>query len=201
MMRSRGTGGTMMRRTVLMLTAAATLAPATGCGAAPERVGGAAEPVGGIRPTGTVATSTAATARRTLGPAGVGALKLGMNRAEADATQLADWTGERHDSGCNPEYRLTYGGPDAVVWLSTDLGIASITAYPGLATPQGIELGSSTEAVQAAYPDWRNFTGPGPEGRGHAAVPGNSNAVYNITVDNGEVVALQLELRAQDCYE
>ncbi|MEV0900999.1 hypothetical protein [Actinoplanes sp. NPDC049802] len=187
----------MTRRTVLVLAVAATLAPVTGCGAAPERVTGAAEPAGGIRPTSAAATS----ARRTLGPDGVGALKLGMSRDEADATQLADWEGERYDSGCNPEYRLTYGGAEAVVWLSADLGIASITAYPGLATPQGVELGSPAEAVRAAYPDWRTFTGPGTEGRGHAAVPGNSDAVYNITIDNGEVVALQLQLRAQDCYE
>jgi hypothetical protein len=200
-------GDRKMRRTVLVLAVAAALAPATGCGASPQRVSGAAEPAGGIpspaadTPSTAAGTPSTATARRTLGPHGVGALKLGMTRDEANETQLVDWSGERYDNGCNPEYRLTYGGSDAVVWLSTDLGIASITAIPGLATPQGIELGSPAEAVRAAYPDWRTFTGPGPEGRGHAAVPGNGDAVYNITIDDSEVVELQLQLRVQDCYE
>jgi hypothetical protein len=197
-----------MRHTVPVLAALTGLALAAGCASSPERVGGLAEPVGGIRPTSPAVTSpaaagsTATSTRRMLGPTGVGKLELGMSRDEADDTQLVDWDEDKQtDDDCSPEYRLTYGGPESVVWLSKDLGIASIAAYPGLATPQGIKLGSSLTQVQAAYPDWRSFTGPQPEGRGHANVPGNSKAVYSITVDDDEVTSLQLELRDQNCYE
>ena len=122
-----------------------------------------------------------------------------MTAARAEATGLLTSVDVPERNGrCNADY-VTEG--DAPVFLSTELGIASITAYAGLATPEGIKLGSAAEAVKGAYPDWRSLTDEGLTGRGLAKVPGNRKAYYNISITDGEVSYLQLQLREQDCYE
>jgi hypothetical protein len=214
-----------------MFAALASLALAAACGSTPERVNGAAQPAGAqpastvtttpasVAPTSAAPTSAAPTAsspavtptvtapRLVLGPKGLGALKLGMTRAQAEATKLVEKTGP-NKGDCTTNYRLKAAGADvkgtdddAIVWYSAKLGITTIIAYPGLATPEGIKLGSSRKAVKAAYPDWRNITGPEPDGLGLAKAPGNSKAQYEITTDDkGKVIHLQLELIAQYCY-
>ncbi|MEV0900998.1 hypothetical protein [Actinoplanes sp. NPDC049802] len=137
-----------------------------------------------------------------LGPNGLGALKLGMTRRQAEKTKLLTKRPvEVRNKVCNADYRIKAAKTDAPVFLSKKLGIASITAYPGLATPQGIKLGSSAKAVKKAYPGWRSATDTGMKGRGLVKVPGNRKAYYNITISGGKVTDLQLELRNQNCYE
>jgi hypothetical protein len=203
----------MRRTTNTVLSAILGLALAAGL--AGHATTGAAAPAGSSASTATgQATSTAGTTtvvsvanvkkakKRVLGPKGVGALKLGMTRKQAEKTKLVK---KRKSSGqggrCDTNYKLTGTKRTAVVFYSKKLGIASITAYPGLATPQGIKLGSSAKAVKKAYPDWRSLTDEGLTGRGLAKVPGNKKARYNISISRGKVTHLQLQLRNQNCYE
>ena len=146
--------------------------------------------------------STGTAAKLVLGPNGLGALKLGMTRADAVKTGLLVADGPvGDDAGCNTDYRPKAAGQaDAPVFFS-DRGLVAFTAYPGVATPEGIKLGSTVAAVKKAYPDWEIMTGPGADGRGWAKVPGNSKAVYNISVGDGEVDHMNLQLRTQNCYE
>ncbi|MBG0568160.1 hypothetical protein [Actinoplanes aureus] len=137
-----------------------------------------------------------------LGPDGLGGLELGMTHEKALKTGLLTGEGEvGAGPGCNTDYKPKAAGTaDAPVFFS-DLGLVSITAYPGAATPEGIELGSTVAALKKAYPDWEVVTGPGAEGRGWAKVPGNSAAVFNVTVEDGRVEHMNLQLRTQNCYE
>lgn len=219
-----------MRRTVTVLATVVSLALITGCSSSPEQVAGAAEPVGGVTPgssssTATVeatttAPSTGATAtpggadetrgvpevtqppgKLVLGPDGLGALKLGMTQAKAVKTGLLAKDGETEGQGCNTAYKPKAAGKaDAPVFFS-NLGLVSITAYPGVATPQGIKLGSKKSAVEKAYPDLEILTGPESDGRGWAKVPGNTKALFNITIADGQVSHMNLQLRTQNCYE
>lgn len=217
-----------MRRTVAVLAAVVGLALVTGCESSPEPVAGTAAPVGGVTPAGTpsvtettttpqsspTATTAEATTKETtrppskpsarllLGPDGVGELKLGMSRSRAVKTGLLDQVRDESGAGCNSDYQPKSAGPaDAPVFFDGEQGLVSFTAYPGLATPQEIKLGSSLAAVKKAYRDWDVLTGPGEDGRGHVAVPGNQDAVYNITIQDDQVVHMNLQLKTQNCYE
>jgi len=90
-----------------------------------------------------------ATTRLVFGPAGLGALKLGMTRTQAVNTGLliADGPIDDNGPGCNAGYEpKAAGNAEAPVFLS-DRGLVSITAYPGVATPEGIKLGSKVAAA------------------------------------------------------
>ncbi|HEX2772843.1 MAG TPA: hypothetical protein VHN18_10490 [Micromonosporaceae bacterium] len=135
-----------------------------------------------------------------LGPEGIGALKLGMTRAQAEATGVvAPFENKPNSDTClwRSQLRGAAAGK-GVVLHSEDLGVATLDAYDGVQTPEGITLGSSLAEVRRAYPDWRYNTDVG---RGDAKVPGNDRAVYRIAIAGGNVVQLTLQYASQGCYE
>jgi hypothetical protein len=164
-------------------------------------------------PTSSAAATLTATpepdsAAPVLGPDGLGSLKLGMSRDEAEATGLVGpFRNEPNSDQCLWRSALT-GAPadEGVVLHSETLGVATIDAYPGVRTPEGITFGSSLAAVRSAYPGFHMFDPTAVDsnlqtGRGYSPVPGNSEAVYRIVVDDGKVVELTLQYVRQNCYE
>ena len=168
-----------------------------------------------VMPTPTAASTTAETpaasvpppadvtpvsAAPVLGPDGLGSLKLGMNRDEAEATGLVEPFRNEPNSGTCLWRSALEGAPagEGTVLHSETLGVATIDAYAGVQTPEGIAIGSSLAAVQSAYP---NFRLNALFGRGQAPVPGNDQAVYRIVIADGKVVELTLQYGHQDCYE
>jgi hypothetical protein len=204
---------------------------AGGCASPVSRVAGAAAPVTGSSsavptpaasptrasspdpayeptegPAGSIPATPTAGASPVLGPDGLGKLRLGMTRSEATATGLiADW--DVSGAGCVTTHLLAAAGKDpgndGLIYNVNTYGVGIIDAYGKVSTPQGIRLGSSSAAMLRAYPDWRNVADPDAksDGRGVAAVPGNSEAVYRIVTSKGKVVQLTLQVRDQDCYE
>jgi hypothetical protein len=178
----------------------------------------------GVQPQPTTASSTVTTAPSPtptptpgktappglrLGPDGFGALKMGMTKAEAVATGLTEGTTPgKGTCGANEGHLLgTAAAPVAptqhagwLVFSSTTDGLVAVYAYPGIATPEGVGLGSSYADVHAAYPDWKPIAEEGTDGRGHARVPGAGEGSYRIVIRDGVVIELSLDVR-QDCYE
>jgi hypothetical protein len=137
---------------------------------------------------------------RVLGPDGLGSLKLGMSLDQAAATGRVDpFRYQPISGGCLHRSELS-GAPAGAgtVFHSTDLGVATIDAYAGVQTPEGITIGSSVTAVRQAYPG--AATDPN-LGRIAVPVPGNSKAVYRIAFADGKVAQLTLQYANQDCYE
>ena len=135
-----------------------------------------------------------------LGPDGLGALTLGMSRSEAEATGLVEpFRNEPNSDRCLWRSRLS-GAPagTGTVLYSETFGVATVDAYAGVQTPEGIGIGSSLAAVALAYPDWRAND---QVSRGVVAVPGSSQLVYRIAYANGQVTELTLQYGHQDCYE
>jgi hypothetical protein len=167
--------------------AAATTAAATPAAATPAAATPAAAP----------ATNSALV----LGPDGLGALKLGMNRGQAEATGVvAPFTNEPNSDQCRWRSKLKGAPADkGTVLYSNTLGVASIDAYAGVRTPEGITIGSPLSAVDQAYPGWNRPTTD--TGHGHAQVPGHSQVVYRIAYAGGAVAELTLQYAHQDCYE
>ncbi|GGN69511.1 hypothetical protein GCM10010112_35100 [Actinoplanes lobatus] len=209
-----------MRRTVAVVVGAVVgLAMLAGCDNAPESVDGAAAPAGAIEPVTSspspsvavkpsvtpsrVSTSPSKTATLALGPTGVGKIKLGMSLQEALRTGLIEGKSAVNPDGCDNGYRLkSADGEGGTIWLNGDAGIVAIVGYKGLATPQGIEPGSSRAAVKAAYPKYEQVSDPEPaDGRGLTVVPGNSKADYRIYIKNDKVQDVTLQSRSQGCYE
>ena len=193
-------------RSIPLMGAVLCLAVVSGCSAAQDD--------GDAAPTGPAASSASPTptdssgsesgtgsdsADPKLGPNGIGALQLGMTRQQAEATGLVEpfkknpvsdaclWTSHLREASSK------YG----TVMHSETLGIAAINAYPGLKTPEGVELGSTKAEVGRAYPKWNEGDGY----RGSADVPGNSKAEYRIVIEGGKVTELTLQYDKQDCYE
>lgn len=138
-----------------------------------------------------------------LGHTGFGALKLGMGSKQAQATGLIKpWTGKAA-AGCSL-YSHLKGAPGDTgnVMFSGDTGVEVIDAYPGISTPEGIHIGSTTAQMLKAYPGWENAESlDQAEGRGGVDVPGNSKAFYRIQTRNGKVTDLTLQLNTANCYE
>jgi hypothetical protein len=100
---------------------------------------------GGVIPVA-VAPAALAAQKATLGPYGYGNLKLGMTATKAKATgkivhkpvgdsaRCTGWDLKENPYG---EYRVG-------VYISKKHGVAMIVAPPGLKTPQGISLGSTS---------------------------------------------------------
>lgn len=150
------------------------------------------------------APSPAAASSTVLGPDGLGALKLGMSRKAAEATNLITAFANPDPSvasDCPARARLT--GEKGLVWWSTRLGVAAIEVPEGVRTAEGIGVGSTRDSVGRAYPTWRGIDGtpPNDAGHGRVAVPGNPAAVYRIDVQDGTVRSVTLQLAHQDCYE
>jgi hypothetical protein len=139
---------------------------------------------------------------RVLGSTGLGALHLGMSRDQAQATGLvAPFRYEPNSPGClyRSELRGVPADSDAgTVFHSTELGVATIDAYPGVQTPEGITIGSSMAAVLQAYPGVATDASPG---RVVVPVPGNPAAGYRIAFIDDRVAQLTLQFANQDCYE
>jgi hypothetical protein len=152
----------------------------------------------------------------TLGPTGYGSLVLGMTRSQAIATGLTDGTAAGAIGSCGQPGDGVVGGtptdrgssPPTVIegqlfFSSTTGHLVAIYAYPGVKTPQGIEIGSSYAQLHAAYPDWFATGGDGTITDGHswAMIPGNPNAHLRIATADGKVAELSLDDNHQDCYE
>lgn len=153
---------------------------------------------------GAAATSTAPESPATapvLGPDGLGALMLGMDRDQAEATGVVEpFVNEPNSETCTWRSRLS-GAPagEATVFWSETLGVVTIDVSEGVHTPEGIGIGSPVTAVDQAYPDWNpsdNLL------RGAAPVPGNDEAVYRIAFDRtGTVTEVTLQHTEAGCYE
>jgi hypothetical protein len=190
-----------MRKALLL----AVVLAVAGCSNGVQNVGGAAAPITASRPAS--APSTTKPSAPVLGPKGYGALRLGMSYQDATATGLIKpWRSTGTDSTCSKVTNLK-ASPDAdhgFVYFSTDLGLEIIDAYgPGVRTPEGVHIGSTSEAMYNAYPDFTNaeFGDNHADGRGSTAVPGNSKAVYRMVTASDKVTELTLQYEKQDCYE
>jgi hypothetical protein len=153
-------------------------------------------PVSSVPPPADVTSASAPV----LGPDGLGSLKLGMSRAEAEATGLVEpFRNEPNSDTCLWRSALE-GAPvgEGTVLHSETLGVATIDAPAGVRTPEGIAIGSSLDAVQSAYP---GFEVNDYLRRAYAQVPGNDQAVYRIVIADGKVVELTLQYLNQGCYE
>jgi hypothetical protein len=128
------------------------------------------------------------------GPDGYGALRLGMSRADAAATGGATFSGPPH-GGCTGfslrGFPVRKGLTDG--YLSSVNGLEVIFARPGMRTPEGIGLGSSSEDVAAAYPDAESS-------EALATVP-LDGAEYVISLREGRVTELALALDGQTCWD
>lgn len=145
------------------------------------------------------AAPTTIPAALVLGPDGLGPLKLGMDRGQAEATGMVEpFRNEPMSDRCSWRSRLT-GAPagEGIVLHSDTLGVATIDAYEGVRTPEGIGIGSPVAAVDQAYPGWRDNV----LGRGWAPVPGHDGIGYRIQDDDGKVSRMTLQYARQDCYE
>jgi hypothetical protein len=221
-----------MRRTVAVVVAAvAGLAILTGCGGQPQRLDGAATPVGAVHGTtaaagaspsaaGAVSVKASQSAQDddsesaqagdsersagggsalVLGPDGVGDLKLGMSLQAALGTGLLTGKSAVDPGGCDAGYRLK-STANSVIWFSADKKIIAIGAEA--ATPEGITVGSSRADVKRAYPKYNQVSDPEPmDGRGLAAVPGNSKAQFRIVIEDDKVTSVTLQSTEQGCYE
>ena len=152
-------------------------------------------------PAAPVAAETPAPAAPVLGPDGFGALKLGMDRGQAEATGLVEpFVNEPNSETCTWRSRLS-GEPEgeATVFWSETLGVVTIDVSEGVQTPEGIGIGSPVTAVDQAYPGWAHSD---PLLRGAVRVPGNDEAVYRIAYNPaGTVTELTLQHTEAGCYE
>jgi hypothetical protein len=134
-----------------------------------------------------------------LGPDGVGDLRLGMSLPAALGTGLLTGKSAVDPGGCDAGYRLK-STANSVIWFSADKKIIAIGAEA--ATPEGITVGSSRADVKRAYPKYDQVSDPEPmDGRGLAAVPGNSKAQFRIVIEDDKVTSVTLQSTEQGCYE
>jgi hypothetical protein len=128
------------------------------------------------------------------GPHAVGDLRLGMTQAELEAAGASLVSGPA--SGCRG-LLLPYKSPvpDQVDgWFSPTNGLVGISARPDMKTPKKIGLGSSRQAVEAAYPN-------GSLQNGYWVVPLGHGEEYEIGIEeDGTVGELTLALSGQDCF-
>ncbi|MGC4744560.1 hypothetical protein ACLQ28_02690 [Micromonospora sp. DT201] len=207
MMRATPLVGTL---TCLLLVAACASPAHQNGNAAPA---GSPDPTIGATTTGTPASSTPSTPsapsapsspsarpsskptteQLVLGPNGIGSLKLGMTRQQADATGMVR---PFEMSRCGYSSLRAAPAEEGNVTLSPTLGIAAIDVWPGIKTREGLGIGMSSAEVLRIYPAYREGVNAG-----YATTPGNDKAVYRIATRNGKVTALTLQFKNQDCYE
>jgi len=136
-----------------------------------------------------------------LGPAGYGALKLGMTKKQAEATGLIAGYSTH---GPNPVCPIAHlkGAPagNGIVWFSPKHDVVAISTYGSIATPQGVRLDITTARLLKIYPSW-NPLGTDANGRGYVKVPGNAHAEYRIETEKSKVSSLTLQAGNEDCYE
>ncbi|MGC3994475.1 MAG: hypothetical protein QM779_10275 [Propionicimonas sp.] len=208
----------MQRRAVAAAVAGSLALVATLSGCVVVNLGGARSPSASATAVATSATpsdsptptpsDTTTSAPTVLGPKGYGALKLRMTKAKARATGLATGImGTKGSCGASKDGRLVGAEPKDTydlagkLFFSENTGkLVIIGAMPGLATPEGIQLGSSTADVKAAYPKW-NGDKKDMNGVGYVLAPGSSTSYYRIAVLDGGVTELTLQDIDQDCAE
>jgi hypothetical protein len=142
-----------------------------------------------------------------LGPDGYAGLALGMTKSQAMTTGLAAGiSGNNGTCGADGDGRLSGAIPadasdlEGKLFFSTTTGkLVIIGAMSGVATPEGVHLGSLVKEVKKAYPKWKGSEGD--EGLGFVKVPGNAAALYRIYIDAGQVLELTLQTADQDCAE
>ncbi|XVU25338.1 hypothetical protein ACQPZJ_50585 [Actinoplanes sp. CA-054009] len=136
-----------------------------------------------------------------LGPTGLGKLQIGMSHAEAEATGLV--VAGEGENGCGSWILdLPNAGGPTVGY--SPLGVVSIPAYGKVATPEGIRINSSLDAVERAYPD---LTGPATEngatlgdGAAYAGQQDKYGGVhYRFTFEGGAVKAMHLRHDTPKC--
>jgi hypothetical protein len=139
----------------------------------------------------------------TLGPAGFGALKLGLNVTEAQqsgaisglATQPSIAQGDACD-GIFLAAISTRPAGSVDGYISAKYGVVYISAPPGVRTPEGVGVGSTLSAVRAAYPNLTEQQG-GPT----VPVPGNPAAKYLFAYDStNTIIRVALVAASQDCF-
>jgi hypothetical protein len=179
-----------------------------GCAVKPPQGSSTVEPAPST-PAASASPSGSASAPITaqLGPGGYGALALGMTKSQAMATGLATGiSGNNGTCGADGDGRLNGAIPadasdlEGKLFFSTTTGkLVIIGAMSGVATPEGVHLGSLVKEVKKAYPKWKGSEGE--QGLGFVKVPGNATALYRIYIDAGQVLELTLQTADQDCAE
>jgi hypothetical protein len=136
-----------------------------------------------------------------------------MTKKQAEATGLTRGVDPSGQSYCGMDYKdglLRYvssakndSHTGALVFSSLTGRLVAIYAYPGVRTPEGIEVGSSYAELHRIYPSWQGVGGREPtvNGRGAVAVPGNPKAHYRIEIGRGKVLQLSVESNGGGCYE
>jgi hypothetical protein len=182
-------------RKALALTGLAGLAGLLVLTACDKKEGGSAAP----------ASPTVAPDRLTLGPDGLGKIKLGATEAEAKAAGLEIDDSARGTAACpktgNIRLKSIEDSSDLIVSvsISTKYGVALIGALADIHTPEGIKKGSSTDDAKKAYPQLTNISGAPDNGQFTTPVPGNPNAKYRMSIYQGKVNGFELMLNTNDC--
>jgi hypothetical protein len=148
--------------------------------------------------------TTAGAAPLVLGPAGIGALTLGLTRQQAEATGLVKPFTHADETNCAwtttlvdaPATDTTAG----TVLASDTLGVAAIFAYGTVGTPEHVKLGSTNAELSKAYPQ-AGRKGSADHGNVVTKVPGNGSASYRFELQNGIVTEVALVLNDQNCAE
>jgi hypothetical protein len=196
--------GLALLTTVLVVTSCSSRSTPPGAvGATSAAATSAQADLGANSTTSTPATSSPG-AQVVLGPDGLGPLKLGMTADQAAGSSvvsgLRTFPGPDNTSSCQGIYLKAVTNRDAQAvdgYVSVKYGVVAIWAPQGVRTPEGIGIGSTLSATQAAYPGLTAGQG-GPV----VAVPGNSTAYYQFAYDPGSNIVVRVSLVAmnQNCF-
>ncbi|MCE7004961.1 hypothetical protein LWC34_19325 [Kibdelosporangium philippinense] len=121
-----------------------------------------------------------------LGPRGFANMALGMTEEELFATGQVQGP-PKPNPGCISYSLKTASG---TVWLSADKGVVGFVMRGGVATPERVGIGSTTESVEAAYADFDGTS---------AKVPTNAAAIYKFGFAAGKVSSISLLTDQQAC--
>lgn len=135
-----------------------------------------------------------------IGPEGAGPLRLGMSAAEVEATGVArtfEFSVDGYATGCwvvdyRPRALGRTPGDTLAGYIDPRRGVESLHATRRMATPEGIQIGSSIEDVEQAY-DRRNL-GIGDQVR----VAASPRSYYRIQLA-GVVTSISLERFHTSC--
>jgi len=132
----------------------------------------------------------------------VGPLRLGMTRAQAEATGLLALPGE---GGPCRQYRGKRGIEEVTIGPR---GVATIEVSPFIPTPEGVAVGDGYRDVRAAYPS-AIPRDPAGEDEFRVPVPGSSTASYlfafdpnqsgGVSASTGRVTSVYLEDTDRAC--
>ena len=132
-----------------------------------------------------------------------------MTESQAEATGLVTPFKTKQQSDVCTKASNLVGAPSGqgFVLLNKNLGVATIEAYPGVRTHEGLKLGDTLATAQRLYPkadvNWADLSKPD-RAVDHALVkvPGNSAAYYRLSISTaGKVSSITLQLINHGCYE